>query len=223
MCEKTPEVFLPLLVRNFENLKVSRTELPKENLSVRIAVEKYLHFLCNFFLNRMYYTDMSMNLLTFNQLYKAYAKDVHRFAFWLCADADEANDITLETFERAWLSDSEIRTETVKAYLFTIARNRFLGGWRRRKRHAPLNNAIPDPDPSPETKTQFHMDLQSTLQAMQQLPELDRTVLILRAEEGLSYEEISRATGLTLGAVKIRVFRARAKLASLISETTKRN
>ena len=166
---------------------------------------------------------MSMNLLTFNQLYKAYAKDVHRFAFWLCADADDANDITLETFERAWLSDSEIRTETVKAYLFTIARNRFLDKWKKRKRHAPLNDAIPDLAPSPEMKTELQMELQSTLQAMQKLPELDRSVLILRAEEGLSYEEISRATGLTVGSVKVRVFRARAKLVALLQKPTKRN
>jgi len=162
---------------------------------------------------------MSMNLLTFNQLYKVYAKDVHRFAFWLSGNADDANDITLETFERAWLSDSEIRTETVKAYLFTIARNRFLDRWKKRKRHAPLHDAILDPAPSMETKMEFQIDLQSTLQAIQQLPELDRSVLILRAEEGLSYEEISRATGLTVGAVKVRVFRARAKLASLVPKS----
>lgn len=166
---------------------------------------------------------MSMNILTFDQLYKAYAKDVHRFAFLLCGNADDANDITLETFERAWLSDSEIRTETVKAYLFTIARNRFLDKWKKRKRHAPLNDAIPDTTPSPEEITSLKMDLQSTLKAMQQLPEIDRSVLILHAEEGLSYEEISRATGLTAGAVKVRMFRARAKLASQMSKTTTRN
>jgi RNA polymerase sigma-70 factor, ECF subfamily len=181
--------------------------------------EKYIHFLCNFFLYRRYSTYMSMNLLTFNQLYKTYAKDVHRFAFWLSGDTDDANDITLETFERAWLSDSEIRTATVKAYLFTIARNRFLEKWRRRKKFAPLNNTMPDPAPSQETKMEFQMDLQSTLQAMQQLPELDRSVLLLRVEEELSYEEISRATGLTIGAVKVRVFRARAKLVSLLHKT----
>jgi RNA polymerase sigma-70 factor (ECF subfamily) len=159
-----------------------------------------------------------MNLLTFNQLYHTYAKDVHRFAFWLCGDSDEANDITLETFERAWLADSEIRTETVKAYLFTIARNRFL-----HKRHTSLNETMPDTAIALETRTELQSELQLTLEAMQQLPEIDRTVLILRAEEGLSYEEIARTTGLTVVAAKVKVFRARAKLISLLSKTTTRN
>jgi RNA polymerase sigma-70 factor (ECF subfamily) len=166
---------------------------------------------------------MSMNLLTFNQLYHTYAKDVHRFAFWLCGDTDEANDITLETFERAWLADSEIRTETVKAYLFTIARNRFLYKRRRHKRHTSLNEAMPDTAIALETRTELQSELQLTLEAMQQLPEIDRAVLILRAEEGLSYEEIARTTGLTVVAAKVKVFRARAKLVSLLSKTTTRN
>ena len=160
-----------------------------------------------------------MNLLTFNQLYHAYAKDVHRFAFWLCGDTDEANDITLETFERAWLADSEIRTETVKAYLFTIARNRFLYKQKRYKRHTSLNEAMPDTAIALETRTEHQSELQLTLEAMQLLPEIDRTVLILRAEEGLSYEEIARTTGLTVVAAKVKVFRARAKLVSLLSKT----
>ena len=166
---------------------------------------------------------MSMNLLTFNQLYNTYAKDVHRFAFWLCGDSDEANDITLETFERAWLADSEIRTETVKAYLFTIARNRFLVKLQRHKRHTPLNDAMPDTALALETRTELQSELQLTLEAMQQLPEIDRTVLILRAEEGLSYDEIARSTGLTIATSKVKVFRARAKLFSLLSKNSTRN
>jgi len=148
---------------------------------------------------------------------------VHRFAFWLCGDTDEANDITLETFERAWLADSEIRTETVKAYLFTIARNRFLYKRRRHKRHTLLNEAMPDTTTALETRTELQSELQLTLEAMQLLPEIDRAVLILRAEEGLSYEEIARTTGLTITAAKVKVFRARAKLVSLLSKTTPRN
>ena len=166
---------------------------------------------------------MSMNLLTFNQLYHAYAKDVHRFAFWLCGDSDEANDITLETFERAWLADSDIRTETVKAYLFTIARNRFLYKLQRHKRHVPLHETMPDTAIALETKTELQSELQWTLEAMQQLPEIDRAVLILRAEEGLSYEEIARTTGLSVSAAKVKIFRARAKLVSLLSGTITRN
>jgi RNA polymerase sigma-70 factor (ECF subfamily) len=52
--------------------------------------------------------------------------------------------------------------------------------------------------------------------AVQALPEIDRTVLLMRAEQELSYEDIAAATGLSPAAVRIRVFRARAKLADLL-------
>ena len=82
---------------------------------------------------------------------------------------------------------------------------------------------MPDTVIALETRTELQSELQLTLEAMQQLPEIDRTVLILRAEEGLSYEEIARTTGLTVVAAKVKVFRARAKLVSLLSKTTRRN
>jgi DNA-directed RNA polymerase specialized sigma24 family protein len=54
------------------------------------------------------------------------------------------------------------------------------------------------------------------LEAVHALPEMVRTVILLRAEQELSYEDIGAATGLSVAAVKVRVFRARAKLAALL-------
>ena len=66
-------------------------------------------------------------MLNFKDLYESYAAEVYRFAIWLAGDSSEAEDITSETFIRAWAHNSEICTETLKAYLFTIARNIYLG------------------------------------------------------------------------------------------------
>ncbi|MHC4560444.1 MAG: RNA polymerase sigma factor [Planctomycetota bacterium] len=65
-------------------------------------------------------------MLTFKDLYETYAPDVYRFTLWLAGDSFEAEDNTSETFIRAWVRISSIRTETLKAYLFTIARNLYL-------------------------------------------------------------------------------------------------
>ena len=56
-------------------------------------------------------------MITFHEIYDHYAKDVYRYACWLCGSADDADDITSETFARAWVGRDAIRTETVKAYL----------------------------------------------------------------------------------------------------------
>jgi DNA-directed RNA polymerase specialized sigma24 family protein len=54
-------------------------------------------------------------------LYERYALLVRRFALFLCGESALADDITCETFVRAWAAPGPIREETVKAYLFTIA------------------------------------------------------------------------------------------------------
>ena len=70
-------------------------------------------------------------MVSFHELYQSYAADIYRFAFCLAGDRFEAEDITSETFVRAWVNHSTIRTETLKAYLFTIARNIYLEGKRK--------------------------------------------------------------------------------------------
>jgi DNA-directed RNA polymerase specialized sigma24 family protein len=67
-------------------------------------------------------------------IFKAFAPDVFRFALYLSGDRYEAEDITSETSVCAWNSPGRIETATVKAYLFTIARNLFRMDRRRRRR-----------------------------------------------------------------------------------------
>jgi len=159
---------------------------------------------------------MSVQPTAFHELYTRYAQDVFRFAYWLTGNADEAKDVTSETFVRVWTSEAEIRMSSVKAYLFTIARNLYLKQQRRAARHGPLDERLPDDTVNLDRTMAAKDELQRTLAAMQTLPELDRTVLLLRAEEELSYEDIAAATGLSLSAAKVKVFRARAKLLKIL-------
>jgi len=106
----------------------------------------------------------------------------------------------------------------LRAYLFATARNLHLKNVKRRLRHEPINEAIEDPSLRPDYLTEVRSELQATLAAVQSLPEIDRAVLMLRANDDLPYEEIARVTGLTLATVKVKVFRARAKLESLLNQ-----
>jgi len=160
--------------------------------------------------------SMNDRATTFHELYAKYAEDVYRFAHWLSGNPHDARDITSETFVRAWTAATEPRMETVKTYLFTIARNLHRKQWRRESRLEELDEAMPDPRTTPDEVAANRDEFQRTLAAVQTLPEIDRTVLLLRAEEGLSYEDIAAVTGLSVAAAKVRVFRARAKLAALL-------
>jgi len=70
------------------------------------------------------------------------------------------------------------------------------------------------PDEEAEIKSEFG----ALLKALKQLPEIDKSILIMRAEEDMSYNEIALATNLSVAAVKVRVFRARAKINQLLKE-----
>jgi len=160
---------------------------------------------------------MSQDSISFQQLYEQYAKDVYRFSFWLSGNADDAKDITSETFVKVWTSAPEIRSASVKAYLFTIARNIFLQTKRKKGLFSPLNDDAADEIILPDRNAEIRSELEVTLQAMQSLSEIDRTILIMRAQDELSYEEIAQATGLSLSSVKVKLFRAREKLYSQLT------
>lgn len=153
----------------------------------------------------------------FSALYKKYAPDVFRFALYLSGDRSQAEDITSETFVRAWTSPEAIDVTTVKAYLFTIARNLFLHGLRRKSRHVQLDpeKELADPQASPYAHAEQKAELNAVLAGLQQLPEIDRAALLMRAQDGMPYEEISQALGISLSSVKVKIHRARLALAEI--------
>jgi RNA polymerase sigma-70 factor, ECF subfamily len=149
----------------------------------------------------------------FADIYGRYAPEVHRFALWLTGEPSDADDITAETFVRAWTSSQPIRAATVKGYLFTIARNYFLEGRRSASRHTMLTETIVDPRPAPDVTAEQSNELANARVALAQLPEIDRAAIIMRAVHDMPYEEIARALGISLSATKVKVHRARIALA----------
>ena len=157
-------------------------------------------------------------MLNFQDLYESYATEVHRFAFWLAGDNTEAEDITSETFVRAWVRRSTIRTETLKAYLFTIARNLYLEHQRKRKRHVALEDVYPDHAPGPDTLVEAQSELLRVQRFLKTSPEIDRAAFILRVQHELPYAEIARVLGLSLTATKVKVHRVLRKLLTAHAE-----
>ena len=145
-------------------------------------------------------------------LYERYARDVRRFALYLCGDVVMADEITSDTFVRAWMAADRIRQPTVKSYLFTIARNAYTDFLRRSARHMQLDESMHDPQISAQTEMELSAEVRAVLTALQQLPEIDRTVLLMRALDEMPYEEIAAALGIPVVTAKVKVHRARLKL-----------
>jgi len=145
-------------------------------------------------------------------LYQRYASDVRRFALYLCGDAVMADEITSDTFVRAWMARDRIRQPTVKSYLFTIARNAHTDLLRRGAKHTELHENMPDTRVSTQTQMEQSAEVSAVLAALQELPEVDRTVLLMRALDEMPYEEIAATLGIPVVTAKVKVHRARLKL-----------
>lgn len=151
-------------------------------------------------------------------IYQQYAPAVFRFAYGLCGDAHLAKDLVAETFVRAMLSSKPIGMETVRAYLCTIARRLYLKEWHRRQRHTELDDVHLDGAAGPEQQAIDAQTFKRTLAALQQLSEVDRSALLMRADDAVPYEDIARALEISLSSAKVKVFRARLKLTQLLEE-----
>ena len=149
-------------------------------------------------------------------LYRRHAPDVYRFAVYLSGDRSLADDIMSETFLRVYNSTAPIRTQTVRAYLFTIARNVYRQEIRRRARHAELDGSEPVVGAGVHERLEQREALDLTLAALRGLPEVDRTALLMRALDQTPYEEIAWALGLSVTAAKVKVHRARQRLAGVV-------
>lgn len=151
-------------------------------------------------------------MLNFEDLYNSYSSEVYKFAFWISGDRFEAEDITSETFVRVWVRFNSIQTKTLKAYLFTIARNIYLKKWNQAKRHIAIDDTFPYPIPGPEKIVVSRLEIQQIQNMLQMLSEIDRTAFILRVLFDLPYIEIARILQISNSSVKVKVHRVRKKL-----------
>jgi RNA polymerase sigma-70 factor, ECF subfamily len=142
---------------------------------------------------------------------------VYRLALRLTGDRHRAEDLTQETFLRAWKSRSQLKeTRAERVWLFRIAANIWKDELRQsRFRSAlwsPLPEDAPDRKPTPEQCSELRESLERTLSLLNGLPVQQRTVLYLVAVEGLSAGEVGNVLGINTNAVKVNLSLARKRM-----------
>ena len=153
--------------------------------------------------------------LSLEELYRLYREPVRRYLCQLCGADDQAEELTQETFIKAYTGLLAFRGEcSVATWLFRIARNLYLNSLRRPNPTRIDTDellAIPDSAGLGDPVERYAAGEQRSLigQALGQLPEQQRSVLLLRDAEGLAYIEIADVLGISLAAVKVNLFRAR--------------
>lgn len=153
-----------------------------------------------------------------------YLRPVFGYVYRLCGSAADAEDITQESFLKAWRNLSRYRPElSFKAWLFTIARRSAID-WLRKRRDVPLSSfdneageneltgSLADTQPLPDELADRALAASELEGLLDALKPIYREVLLLHYRQGLTFEEIGQVVGRPLDTVKSQHRRALATL-----------
>lgn len=147
-----------------------------------------------------------MTVREYNQCVDDFADGVYRFILKNIKDEDNARDIVQDAFAKMWEKAKDISSERSKSYLFTAAYHTMIDFIRKNKRIDHVDEFTSE-DHGYETG---YSDLKEILdEAVTRLPDIQRSVLLLRDYEGYSYKEIGDITNLNESQVKVYIYRAR--------------
>lgn len=161
----------------------------------------------------------------FEELVRRYQRPIAAYVYRMVGDYDAALDLTQEVFIKVYGSLSRYRSEfKFSTWIYKIAHNAAIDYLRRgAARETPI---FPDEDRpgtavesrrlTPEQESERNERCSEIETVVQMLPASYRELIVLRHSNDLSYDEIAEVTGLPLGTVKNRLFRARATMRDLL-------
>ena len=154
-----------------------------------------------------------MTVSEYNQCVDRHADGVYRFVLKNLRNEDKARDVVQDSFEKMWVRIDEIDGSKARSYLFTTAYHTMIDSIRRERFSAEMNElALND-----HSYSGGYSDLKEVLdEAVSRLPDIQRSVVLLRDYEGYSYQEIGEVTGLSESQVKVYIYRARIALKNYI-------
>jgi RNA polymerase sigma-70 factor, ECF subfamily len=146
-----------------------------------------------------------------------YLPHVYRFALRLTGSRQDAEDLTQDTFLRAWRGRGRLRDAgAARAWLFTIAKNLWNDRLRRKGRRPAIVEPLEDDQQSGAVAADHELivreDVRRVLEAMDSLPSRQREVLHLHACDGFSLGEIAAVLGISVEAAKANLCEARKRL-----------
>lgn len=150
------------------------------------------------------------------ELYRQNAEIVYRYLYSLCRDERLAEDLTQDTFLRAFQSidrfDGSCKLTT---WLCQIGKHLLYQTWEKQKREIPTAwDGEPEND-APDTRTDVageactRVELEEVLAELNALPDTMREVIYLRAVSDLSYREISRMLGISENLARVHFYRGK--------------
>lgn len=154
-----------------------------------------------------------MTVNDYNTCVDRHADGLYRFMLKHVRDTEKARDLVQEAFAKVWLKVDEIDAPKAKSYLFSTGYHTMIDLIRRDKKQGSFEEV----DTRKLSHTEQFSDLHEILhEALDTLPEIQKSVVLLRDYEGYNYAEIGEICNLSEPQVKVYIFRARKALREYI-------
>jgi len=156
-----------------------------------------------------------MTVQEYNTAVNKFSDNVYRFILKNIKNEMRAQDIVQDSFEKLWIKRKSVVFEKSKSYLFTTAYRTMIDYIRKDKRMSlTADNQVFESE-----YDNNYSDIQEVLhRAVNNLPEMQRSVVLLRDYEGYSYKDIADITNLNESQVKVYIYRARLYLKNYIGK-----
>ncbi len=151
---------------------------------------------------------------TFDEMFTRYHRQIYGYLRGMVGDVEQAEDLTQDTFLKAYTALPRTPDPALPAWLYRIATNTARDALRHRRRLTWLPFAPGDDDrlPAPDRALPTHLaEHEAVRHALARLMPPQRACLLLRARHGLSITEIAHAMRLSRGAVKMTLSRAKER------------
>jgi len=157
-----------------------------------------------------------MNAKEYNKIIDQHADHLFRFLVKNTRNDALADDLVQTAFERLWKNRKKVEFKKAKSYLFTVGYNAMIDHFRKNKRMT-YSEQLPERSIAPpDTK---HFELKEWIEeGLNNLSEINKSLILLRDYEGYSYKEIGEITDLTESQVKVYIFRARKALKEFFTQ-----
>ena len=153
----------------------------------------------------------------FQEMLLTHLPRLQAYAVMLTRDRAAAEDLLQETALKAWRAQSQFAVDTnFTAWIYKILRNEYISSLRRNKRKPSRLDDVPEEFLSRMGAQENDILSREVVHAMGKLQPEQREVLVLICASGLSYEEAAESLGCSIGTIKSRLWRARARMASLV-------
>ena len=156
----------------------------------------------------------------FAELYDRHVVRVYRHIYYLVGDAREAEDLTAQTFLKAWEAIGRYRERgaPIVAWLLRIAHNLTVSYLRSKRDHSELDDGYVDQKRAgnPEEVLEQSTDERSVREAVMQLRDEQRQVIMLRFVEEMGYQEVAQVIGKSVPAVRVIQHRALGNLRKIM-------